>query len=90
MPVKSRAKTGRRIPGSKSRGKTMKVTKIVKVREPKLQTKATIMDVVNRMLNRKAETKHIGQFLTTNAVQTGVSPFPSARFQNVIQPLGQG
>ena len=40
MPVKSRAKTGRRIPGSKSRGKTMKVTKIVKVREPKLQTKS--------------------------------------------------
>ena len=42
------------------------------------------------MLNRKTETKHIGQWITTNAVQTGVSPFPSAYFQNVIQPLGQG
>lgn len=42
------------------------------------------------MLNRKTETKHVGQFMTTNAVQTGVSPFPDAYFQNVIQPLGQG
>lgn len=42
------------------------------------------------MLNRKTETKHVGQWVTTNALQTGVSPFPPARFQNVIQPLGQG
>lgn len=42
------------------------------------------------MLNRKTETKFIGQFMTTNALQNGVSPFPPARFQNVIQPLGQG
>lgn len=48
------------------------------------------MSVVNTLLNRKTETKHIGQFMTTNAVQTGVSPFPAAYFQNVIQPLGEG
>lgn len=89
MPMKSRGKTGRKILG-KSRGKTMKVTTTVPVRKPKPQTKATILDVVNRMLNRKTETKFVGQWMTTNAVQTGVSPFPGAYFQNVIQPLGQG
>lgn len=72
------------------RAKTMKVTTTVKVRKPKPQVKATILDVVNRMLNRKTETKFIGQWITTNAVQTGVSPFPGAYFQNVVQTLGAG
>lgn len=42
------------------------------------------------MLNRKTETKHVGQYVTTNALPTGVSPFAGGYFQNVIQPLGQG
>lgn len=42
------------------------------------------------MLNRKTETKFIGQWMTVNTPQTGVSPFPGSYFQNVIQPLGQG
>lgn len=45
---------------------------------------------MNTLLNRKTETKHIGQFVTTNAAQTGVSPFPDPYFQNVVQTLGQG
>lgn len=51
--------------------------------------KATIMDVVNRMLNRKTETKYIGQFTTTTAAQTGVSPFAGGTWENAVQPLGQ-
>lgn len=70
--------------------KKVKVTKTVAVRKARPAQKATILDVVNRMLNRKTETKFVGQWMTTNALQTGVSPFPSAYFQNVIQPLGQG
>lgn len=42
------------------------------------------------MLNRKTETKFIGQWMTTNTLQNGVSPFPSPYFQNVVQTLGQG
>lgn len=85
--MKIRGKTVKKVP---RRGKTVKVTKTVRVKEPKPQQKATILDVVNRMLNRKTETKFIGQWITTNAVQTGVSPFPGAYFQNVVQNLGAG
>jgi len=48
------------------------------------------MNVVNTLLNRKTETKHIGQWMTTNALQTGVSPFQLPYFQNVVQAVGQG
>lgn len=89
MPKTSRAKTGKRIPG-KSRGKTMKITTRVPIRKPKPAQKATILDVVNRMLNRKTETKHIGQWVTTNQLQNGVTPFQLPYFQNVVQTVGLG
>lgn len=42
------------------------------------------------MLNRKMETKYIGQWLTTNTLQNGVSPFGLPYFQNAVQTLGLG
>jgi len=66
----------------------MKVTSTIPVRKAKPQQKATIMDVVNRMLNRKTETKYIGQWITTNQMPTGVAPFTAPKWQNVVQSLG--
>jgi len=66
----------------------MKVTSTVRVPKAKPQTKATILDVVNRMLNRSTETKYIGQYATAGAIQTGISPFSDGEFENVVQQLG--
>lgn len=74
----------------KPKTKMMKVTTKVPVRKPKPQAKAQILDVVNRMLNRKTETKFIGQWMTTNVVQDGISPFQLPYFQNVVQTVGAG
>lgn len=41
------------------------------------------------MLNRKTETKYIGQYVTTSALQNGVSPFLPAVWENVVQTVGQ-
>jgi len=41
------------------------------------------------MLNRKTETKYIGQYVTTVALQDGISPFQPAKFENVTQTLGE-
>lgn len=41
------------------------------------------------MLNRKTETKYIGQYTTTTALQNGVSPFQDGTWENAVQPLGQ-
>jgi len=43
---------------------------------------------VNTLLNRKTETKYIGQWITTSALPTGVAPFTGPKFQNVLQPAG--
>jgi len=40
------------------------------------------------MLNRKTETKYIGQWVTTSAMPTGVAPFTGPKWQNVVQQLG--
>jgi len=40
------------------------------------------------MLNRKTETKYIGQWITTNALPNGVAPFGTPEWENAIQPLG--
>jgi len=40
------------------------------------------------MLNRSTETKYIGQWITADAVQTGVAPFSAPQFENVVQQLG--
>jgi len=66
----------------------MKVTSTVPIRKAKPQQKATILDVVNRMLNRKTETKYIGQWVTTSQYPTGAAPFSGPKWQNVLQPLG--
>lgn len=90
MPLRPKAaKKGARraLPGGKR--KTMKITTTVPVRKPKPQQKATILDVVNRMLNRKTETKYIGQYSTTSALPTGISPFGPGVFENVVQTLGE-
>jgi len=42
------------------------------------------------MLNRKTETKFIGQWMTTNVLQNGVSPFQLPYFQNAVQTVGLG
>jgi len=42
------------------------------------------------MLNRKTETKYIGQWVTTSALPTGVAPFTGPAWQNVLQPAGVG
>jgi len=43
---------------------------------------------VNALLNRKTETKYIGQWVTTSALPTGIAPFTGPQWQNVLQPLG--
>jgi len=43
---------------------------------------------VNTLLNRKTETKYIGQWITTSALPTGVAPFTGPKWQNVVQQLG--
>lgn len=45
---------------------------------------------MNTLLNRKTETKYIGQWVTTATAPTGVSPFPAYKFQNQLQALGNG
>lgn len=91
MDVRRFYKGPKKAPTKPRKGaKKVKVTKTIAVRKARPAQKATILDVVNRMLNRKTETKFIGQWMTVNVPQTGVSPFPGSFFQNVIQPLGQG
>jgi len=46
------------------------------------------MNVVNTLLNRKTETKYIGQYVTTPALQNGVSPFQPPAWENAVQTLG--
>jgi len=43
---------------------------------------------ITTVINRKTETKYIGQWLTTSAMPTGVAPFTGPKWQNVVQPLG--
>lgn len=71
----------------------MKVTSVVRVPKAAPKTRATILDVVNRMLNRKTETKYIGQWVTLptgSPVPTGVSPFTTGQWVPATQALGPG
>jgi len=40
------------------------------------------------MLNRKTETKYIGNWITTSSLPNGVSPFAGPQWENVTQALG--
>jgi len=40
------------------------------------------------MLNRKTETKFLGNWITTNRIPDGVSPFGSPQWENAIQAIG--
>jgi len=44
--------------------------------------------VARQVVNSMAETKYIGQWLTTTAIQNGVSPFNPYAWENVVQQLG--
>jgi len=96
MPLGSRSKTGKsRAMKTKTgrKGKTMKVTSTIRVKKAKPQTRATILDVVNTLLNRKTETKYIGQWVTlpaTSPLPTGVSPFTGPAWLQCFQSLGPG
>lgn len=71
----------------------MKVTSTIRVKKPKPQTRAAILDVVNTLLNRKTETKYIGQWVTLPTVgplPTGVPPFTTPTWFQQSQPLGPG
>jgi hypothetical protein len=68
----------------------MKVTSTIRVPKAKPQQKATILDVVNRLLNRKTAGKYIGQYVTTGTLPTGIAPYTPAVWENVVQVLGQG
>lgn len=88
MPLKSRSKsrgTTRKTMGRK--GKTMKVTSTVRVKKAAPRTRATILDVVNGLLNRKTETKYIGNWITQGALAApGVAGTP--QWENATQQLG--